>query len=315
MIELQGGSDDPCVLVGGRCVEIVDVDENGKVYAECDLEDLSSEMVKDFPPSLSLRVSSDDGFGTCFFHELELSQSPEGFALSFLCHTPNKFWEGQFGLAAYLSAIQAQVVHHENWAVSHIELEDDWKALTLERILAAGDPLEASIQAAASDLKVIMHGAEVALSGLPWKKEFLTNEDSFCRELLYPLLRRMGFLFVRYAHGKKEYGKDFTFSEATTFGHHRHYGLQAKAGDVSGAVNSAIDELLGQIKDAFSMPFYELGSKDKRYISTFVIAISGKFKENAREKIVEKMPSGVIGSVYFLDRERITELVERFWKR
>jgi hypothetical protein len=62
------------------------------------------------------------------------------------------------------------------------------------------------------------------------------------------------------------------------------------------------------------MPYYELGSKDPRYISTFIIAISGRFTENAREKIVEKMPKGLIGSVYFLDRERIAELVERFWK-
>jgi hypothetical protein len=44
----------------------------------------------------------------------------------------------------------------------------------------------------------------------------------------------MGFLFVRYTHGKKEYGKDFTFSELTPFGDHRHSGLQAKAGDISG---------------------------------------------------------------------------------
>ncbi len=105
----------------------------------------------------------------------------------------------------------------------------------------------------------------------------------------------------------------FTFSENTPFGTHSHYGLQAKAGNISGGVNAAIDELLGQIADAFAMPYYELGSKEPQYISTFVIAISGSFTENAREKIVEKMPKGVIGSVYFLDRERITELVERYW--
>jgi hypothetical protein len=125
----------------------------------------------------------------------------------------------------------------------------------------------------------------------------------------------MGFVFVRYAAGRKEYGKDFTFSELTPFGDYRHYGLQAKAGDVSGGVNSAIDELIGQIADAFAMPYYEIGSKDPRFISTFIIAISGKFTENAREKIVEKTPKGLIGSVYFLDRERIAELVERYWKQ
>jgi hypothetical protein len=66
-------------------------------------------------------------------------------------------------------------------------------------------------------------------------RERVTNEN----ELVYPLLRRMGFLLVRYTHGKKEYGKDFTFSENTPFGTHRHYGLQAKAGNISGGVNAA----------------------------------------------------------------------------
>lgn len=64
----------------------------------------------------------------------------------------------------------------------------------------------------------------------------------------------MGF-FLYDTPTAREYGKDFTFSELTTFGHHRHYGLQAKAGDVSGGVNASVDEWLGQIADAFAMPF------------------------------------------------------------
>jgi hypothetical protein len=105
----------------------------------------------------------------------------------------------------------------------------------------------------------------------------------------------MGFVSVRYLHGVREYGKDFTFSEVSPFSHLRHYGLQAKAGHISGEVNSAIDEIIGQAKDAFAMPYYELGSREPRYISTFVVAISG--------------------SVYFLDRENIIELIDRHWRK
>lgn len=314
MIEVQREDDDVAVLVGGKHVEILDAGDD-YILTQCDLADLANKAAQALPNDLTLQIHSEDGFGTYLFHELELSADQNGTALSFRCHTPNKYWEGQHGLATFLAAVRDQVVHHDTWKITHIELEDDWKGITLERVIAIGDPLLGSIEAAAADLKVLLHTAEVALSGLPWKDEYTNDEDLFCRELLYPLLRRMGFLFVRYTHGKKEYGKDFTFSEGTPFGHHRHYGLQAKTGDVSGAVNAAVDELLGQIADAFSMPYYELGSKDPRFISTFIIAISGKFTENAREKIVEKMPKGVVGSVYFLDRDRITELVERYWKK
>jgi hypothetical protein len=313
MIEVQRDADDVSILISGNEVEILDAGDD-YVLAECDLADLATEAAQPFPVGLSLEIHSEDGFGTYLFHELHLTGGTDGVELAFRCHTLNKYWEGRFGLATFLAEIRDQVAHHDNWTVSQIELEDDWKGISLSRIVAIGDPLHASVLAATADLQVLIHAAEVALSGLPWKDEYATKEDAFCRQLLHPLLRRMGFVFVRYTHGKREYGKDFTFSELTPFGHFRHYGLQAKAGDVSGGVNAAIDELLGQIADAFSMPYYELGSKDPRYISTFIIAISGRFTENAREKIVEKMPKGLIGSVYFLDRERIAELVERFWK-
>jgi len=313
MIEIQSDKGEFTVLISGKSFAITDAGEDF-MLVECDLADLADEPAQRFPDKLALEVRSDDGFGTYLFHELGLTSDNDGVKLAFRCHTPNKYWEGQFGLATFLAAIRDQAIHHDNWEVTQIELEDDWKGITLERIIAFHDPLQTSILAAAADLKALIHVAEVALSGLAWKDAYATKEDIFCRELLYPLIRRMGFLFVRYAHGKREYGKDFTFSELTPFAHYRHYGLQAKAGDISGGVNADIDELLGQIADAFAMPYYELGSKDPRYIATFIIAISGKFTENAREKIVEKMPKGTIGSVYFLDRERLIELVERYWK-
>ena len=313
MIEVQREPDDVTVLISGKEAGVLDAGDD-YVLAECDLADLAIEATQPFPDGLTLEIHSEDGFGTYLFHELHLSAGKDGVELAFQCHTPNKYWEGQYGLATFLAAIRDQVSNHDNWTVSQIELEDDWKGITLCRAVAIGDPLQSSVLTAAADLQVLIHAAEVALSGLPWKDEYSTKEDTFCRQLLHPLLRRMGFVFVRYAHGKREYGKDFTFSELTPFGHYRHYGLQAKAGDVSGGVNAAIDELLGQIADAFSMPYYEVGAKEPRYISTFIIAISGKFTENAREKIVEKMPKGLIGSVYFLDRERLTELIERYWK-
>jgi hypothetical protein len=312
MITATIDEQDVIVEIAGERAEILDVGDD-YVLAECDLTDLEGETAGRFPEVLQLEIRSEDGFGTYFFHELLLSRHDDGVSLDFVCHTPNKYWEGRYGLATFLAAIRDQVRHLDNWAVTHLELEDDWKGVTLQRVIANGDPLQGSILSAASDLTNLLRTAEVALSGLQWTEEYSTDEALFCRELLYPLLRRMGFLFVRYTGGRKEYGKDFTFSEATAFGIHRHYGLQAKAGDVRGGVNAAIDELLGQIADAFAMPYYELGSKESRYISTFIIAISGSFTENAREKIVEKMPKGVIGSVYFLDRERITELVERYW--
>jgi hypothetical protein len=130
-------------------------------------------------------------------------------------------------------------------SLGEVDLDDDWKRLTLRIGLGFGAATEA-ISNSASTLKKIIHEAEIALGGIHWRADYETDEKAFCEEVLAPLLRRMGFLSVRYTHGVREYGKDFTFSELTPFGMMRHYGLQAKAGDVSGGVNSAIDELIGQ---------------------------------------------------------------------
>jgi hypothetical protein len=316
VIEFISGEYD-AILFSGKEASIVaggDDPHDNFIMAECELNELRGELAAPLPPGVHVQIFSEDGFGTSLFHFATLSGAENGMTLSFECVTPNEHWEGHYGLSTYISAVGDQVEHFEDWDIAELFIECESKGLTLTREIPFGESIHTRILAATAELRDILYAAEVALSGLPWKPTYQSDESAFCKELLHPLLRRMGFMFVRYTHGKREYGKDFTFSELNSFGDHRHYGLQAKAGDVSGGVNSAIDELLGQIKDAFEMPYYELGSKEQRFISTFIIAISGKFTENAREKIIEKMPTAYIGSVYFFDRDRISELVDQFWK-
>lgn len=156
--------------------------------------------------------------------------------------------------------------------------------------------------------------AESSLGGLPWDVEYEVNEAEFCKKFLHPLLMMIGFHSIKYTHGKKEYGKDFIFSENTAFGNLRHYGLQAKAGNISGAVNSDIDFIVGQLNDAFSMPFQEIDSNNNLYISTFILAISGNFTENAKEKIRNKIPKGLFGSVYFFEKDDLKNLSQNVWR-
>lgn len=302
------------VEFGEDTIEPLDVTEGGHATIECDLAKLNECNPAGIPERLNLRLHSSDGFGTYFFHEMEISRENDKIHAYYIAHTPNKYWEGRFGLATFIQAIQQQAKNYDSLTVVQTETDDDWKGITISIPLAGEDCIAQQVSIGAATLSKLLKEAEIALSGLAWKPEHFTDEDLFCREILYPLFRRMGFLTVRYTHGKKEYGKDFTFSELTPFLGMRHYGVQAKAGDVSGKVNSAVDELLGQIRDAFEMPYYSLGSREPQYISTFIIAISGRFKENAREKIAEKTPKGLIGSVLFLDREAIDELIEKHWK-
>jgi hypothetical protein len=157
--------------------------------------------------------------------------------------------------------------------------------------------------------------AESKLSGrFRWKSMYESNEDLFCTEVLFPLLNHMGYKKVKYTHGQKEYGKDFTFSEMTLYGLYRHYGLQAKAGNMSGAVKSSIHEILTQMLMSFGMPYYELDDiASERYISTFIIAISGNYADNAKDLILKMVPNDKKGSVHFWDKNTILQLAAQYW--
>lgn len=63
------------------------------------------------------------------------------------------------------------------------------------------------------------------------------------------------------------------------------WAAQVKFGNVAGAANAEIDALLAQIDDAFKMPYYDLYTKQRQRIAKLSIIISGKFTENAIEKI------------------------------
>lgn len=300
--------------------KVFDIEEyENYFHLETDLKELTALKIqsKELDPDLIINVQSPDGFNSFLFHEAELSRNDDDtIQLTFICHQPNKFWEGKYGLSTFLTEIMEVTEKNQRLSVERetLEIEDDWKRLELFTSIAGDFELTEMIKAYSGILNGIIKQAELSLSGARWRKEYEANESLFSTEILYPLFRKMGFLDVRYNHGTKEYGKDFTYSQLTPFGNLKHYGVQVKAGNMRGNVNADIDEILGQIEDAFAMPYFEVSANEERRINTFIIAISGKFTENAKEKIANKINPILTGSVYMLDREKILELIERYWK-
>lgn len=274
-------------------------------------------QAKDFLRDLIISVKSPDGFGTHLFNELEFFKNDENsIQIVFACNQPNKYWKGNYGLSTLLMELIEQVRNSEDLEVTEesFEFESEWKYLNIYTDVYNNFVLSDIVEKYSKIIIDLIKKTESSLSGAIWKKEYEKKENLFSTEILYPLLRKMGFLDVRYTHGIKEYGKDFTFSELTNFGNLRHYGIQVKAGNMRGNVNADIDEILGQLNDAFGMPYYEVSANEKRRINTFIIAISGNFTDNAKEKIANKIPESLRGSVYMIDREKIWELIEKYWK-
>jgi len=145
------------------------------------------------------------------------------------------------------------------------------------------------------------------------KKDFVeavtNDEQMYTTEVIVPLLRRLGFLDVIYSHGHEEYGRDLTFSKADDFGLIKHYAAQVKAQIISGEAGALIDKIVGQVDDAFLMPYTDLPTKEERYISAMYIITSRHFTKNATAKIIERLQRPAMrNNVFFIDGEKVKEL-------
>jgi hypothetical protein len=227
-----------------------------------------------------------------------------------------KFWDGQVGFKLYMET-KRDIILERQQELGDIHLDsygDDGDYIFINySITVEAETLGLLIQQAEQIIKEIEGAAELTL-GSPFKEVGdAENEADFAISILVPLLRKMGFSDVRYNHGKKEYGKDIIFSRRTEFDEYEYWGVQVKFGDVSGGVNSDIDTLVGQAEDAFKMPFYDVYTRSRQRISKLLIAISGKFTENAVEKICEKIESHPLkNNIVFVDGEKIKTLAEKF---
>lgn len=155
---------------------------------------------------------------------------------------------------------------------------------------------------------------DLQINDYKWNPKYEKNEKMFSLELLHPLFLKMGFEKVIYNHGTKEFGKDFVLSKLNEFGIEDYYGVQVKAGNVSGKVNSQIDELIGQCYDAFSVPWKNI-KRNEFYISKIIIAISGVFSENAKIKIQNKLTDIMNANIIFLDKDLITSLNRKYLEK
>ena len=134
---------------------------------------------------------------------------------------------------------------------------------------------------------------ELINENFTWRSEFEKDEILFTKEVLIPLFNLMDFNSVRFNHGTQEFGKDITFYDKDKFGNIEYYGVQVKAGDISGKVNSKINEITTQLNDAFNIPFKDIETGREEFLSKIIIANSGEYTENAKTKIMHNIPSNL----------------------
>lgn len=229
---------------------------------------------------------------------------------------PRKYWDGQVGLKLYMET-KRDIIQERSQNVGDIYLEyyeDDGNYICLQY---SSKMTADSMESLLCDIKQLydeIDGATDIALGSPFPQITTCEKESqFTIRILLPLFRKLGFTNVKYNHGNKEFGKDITFARRTEFDEYEYYGVQVKYGDVSGGAHGDINELVTQAKDAFAMPYYDVYSRSKVYVSKVIIAISGKFTQNAVEKIIEGIHEYPLkNNIIFLDGEKVENLMSRY---
>lgn len=229
-----------------------------------------------------------------------------------------EYWDGVVGLKLFMETKKG-IIEERSREIGDISLDyydDDGAYICLKYCT---NIIADSIENLLMDIEQLygeIEGATDIALGSPFQQiDDCEKESEFTIKILLPFFRKLGFVNVKYNHGNKEFGKDVTFARRTEFDEYEYCGVQVKYGDVSGGANGDINELITQAKDAFSMPFYDVYSRNKARISKVIIAISGKFTSNAVEKIIEGIQDYPLkNNLIFLDREKIESLMSRYSK-
>lgn len=229
-----------------------------------------------------------------------------------------KYWDGYVGFKIYMET-KRDIIKEREKEIGDLKFEnyeDDGNYIFLEYSCELEAEKLDSVINSAEQLISEVEGAATLTIGSPFKDvDDTNNEKEFTLSLVIPLLRKLGFVNVRYNHGKREFGKDIIFSRRTEFEEYEFWGAQVKYGNISGGANSEIDIIISQIEDAMRIPFYDVYTRKKEKLSKVAIIISGKFTENAVEKICEKIEVNAIkNNIVFIDSDKINSLTERFKK-
>ena len=145
---------------------------------------------------------------------------------------------------------------------------------------------------------------ERKIKGCYWDRIFEVDEMAFCRLYLTPFFKKIGFEQVIFNHGNKEFGKDYILVTKNIFGKTEYYGVQAKAGNMSGTATSNINEIVNQINTGFNVP-YRLVNGEPVHISKMIIAVSGNFTDNAQAIIQNSVDRYKFTNTIFLSKKEL----------
>lgn len=127
----------------------------------------------------------------------------------------------------------------------------------------------------------------ISLNKITEKELELLSEDVLRKEVVIPLLKRIGCFNVVDLHGTNECGLDVFFEKKDVFKRNKYYGIQCKKGYIKRTTSNSPNSIIticNQIDLAFTKQFRN-SENNKVYINGFYLVVSGQINELAKEYI------------------------------
>ena len=103
------------------------------------------------------------------------------------------------------------------------------------------------------------------------------SEQELRREVIIPLLSKMGYLSPIEYHGTNEKGKDIICYEYNRLDEIDYLSIVAKITDIRGSVtNEGLREIIYQVEQSFDIPFDDVYSMKRVFINEVWIVTTGK---------------------------------------
>jgi hypothetical protein len=144
------------------------------------------------------------------------------------------------------------------------------------------------------------------------KKLQKLSEEELTKDILMPLLERMGFENIEYCHGTDEYGRDIVFDLKEPLGDKIWWGSQVKSCDIHGDSRNNkgnATQIKNQINEAFDQPYYLYKESKKIKITQMIVFTSCSFKGNAKEILSQEFENK---PVKFYDGNHVIHLLRKY---
>lgn len=142
------------------------------------------------------------------------------------------------------------------------------------------------------------------------------TEDELRKEVLIPLLGRMGLKAPTIYHGSQERGKDVVCFDYDKLGKKVYLGIVAKVGDFTGSLssNKSLSEILFQIEQSFDVPYYDLFGMNKITMDQVWVVTTGRIVTGAAESILDKLQKTNLAKlVRFISGENLVHLINEHY--